>query len=633
MQSPAVFCDSLNWRSTIALLRTRAVTVQVLDAIPMTPLSKSARALLTAFGCKICEAEFFAGHLRGESGEPLFMVARRMSSQLAMDAAQFAVASLPNLAAIDARSGRHIIALRIARQIWAALERQVLQIQLARTLAKRGNPAILYLARPASYDAGILDRMETAVEVRLYGARRRIIRRAMLIGWICAHLSRPLIWRWLGPLWKSALSPADAACRPGLLLVQEDEVSPDRSYRTQPHWLATGEHLPFATYLIRGGPSPIAPADQLSSDFTVLDDPALGCIDRRAGKDKVSRKLSSDARRCLRMALSAKTDGAATACAIAARLLSRAGLLARVCRRLNIRAFLSGEPYLLDSDAVHVFGPELSVATVMFQYSNVAFTNVMTAATPDHMLLFSPRYVAMWPYASVRPQRMTATGYPFDAAFGLVRQRAAEWRRQLESSGARFVICYFDENVGPPSKYGYMAQSELDDDIRVLARLVLDNGDLGVIFKSQFRKRSPTVRLPADRVLRDAVATGRLIELCVGTHRNIVFPAEAALASDLAIGHLIGATAALEAALAGSRCLLINLNGTRTANDDLYAQGQIVFDSLAEALRATAMFRSGDPAYRSLGDWSSFIHEIDPFRDGRAAGRLRALLITLLSAA
>ena len=308
-------------------------------------------------------------------------------------------------------------------------------------------------------------------------------------------------------------------------------------------------------------------------------------------------------------------------------------MLARVCRCLNIRAFLSGEPYLLDSDAVHLFGPELRIATVVFQYSNVAFTNVMTAATSDHMLLFSPRYAAMWPYDGVRPQRMIATGYPFDAAFGLIYQRAAEWRRQLERAGARFVICYFDENVGPPSNYGFMAQSELDDEIRELARLVLDNHDVGVIFKSQFRKRSPTVRLPADPVLRDAIATGRVIELCVGTHRNIVFPAEAALASDLAIGHLVGATAALEAALAGTRCLLINLNGTRTAHDDLYAKGQIVFHLLAEALRATSMFRAGDPAYRSLGDWSGFIHELDPFRDGLAASRLRALLTTLLSAA
>lgn len=627
-----VFCDSLNWRSVIALLRTRPAKVHVLDAIPAKVQSKCARALLAAFGCRIYEVDFFAGHLRGESGEPMFMVARRVSSQLVMDAARLAVSSLPKLAAIDARSGGNRIALRIARHIWAALERQVLQIQLAHTLTISGDQAILYLARPASYEAGILDRVEAAVEIRLYGPRWRVVRRAMLIGWIGVQLSQRLAWRWMGPLRRPALPQPDAGRRHGLLLVQEDEVSPDRSYRTQPHWLAAGEHPPFATYLIRGGPSPVAMADQISPDLTVLDDAALGCIDRNAGKNDVSTKLLSDARICLLMTLSAKADWAATACAIAARLLARAGFLVRVCRHLNIRAFLSSEPYLPDSDAVHVFAPELRIATVMFQYSNVAFTNVMTAATSDHMLLFSPRYAAMWPYEGIQPQRMIAAGYPFDAAFGLVRQRAAEWRRQLARSGAKFTICYFDENVGPPSKYGYMAQSELDDEIRVIARLVLDNRDVGVIFKSQFRKNSPTVRLPADSVLRDAVATGRVIELCAGTHRNIVFPAEAALASDLAIGHLIGATAALEAALAGTRCVLINLNGTRTANDELYANGQIVFDSLAEALRATTMFRAGDPAHRTLGDWSGFIHELDPFRDGLAAGRLRSLLTNLLSA-
>jgi hypothetical protein len=394
-----------------------------------------------------------------------------------------------------------------------------------------------------------------------------------------------------------------------------------------------GDHPPFATYLIRGGPSPVAPADRISSDLMVLDDAALGCIDRSAGMDEVSTRLSSDARQCLLMALSAKTDWAVTTCAIAARFLARAGFLARVCRALNIRAFLGSEPYMLDADAVPVFAPELRIATMMFQYSSVVFTNIMTATTADHVLLFSPRFAAMWPYAGIQPQRMIATGYPFDAAFGLVRERAAELRRKLENAGARFIICYFDENVGPPSKYGLMTQSEFDAEIRELVRFALNNDNVGVIFKSQFRKRSPTVRLPDDPELRDAIATGRVVDLCVGTHRNIVFPAEAALASDLAIGHLVGATAGLEAALAGTRCLLLNFNGVKTASDDLYARGQIVFSTLAEALRATTRFRAGDDDFRLLGDWSGLIHELDPFRDGLAAARLRTLLTSVLSAA
>jgi hypothetical protein len=147
-----------------------------------------------------------------------------------------------------------------------------------------------------------------------------------------------------------------------------------------------------------------------------------------------------------------------------------------------------------------------------------------------------------------------------------------------------------------------------------------------VVFKSQFRKRSPTVRLASDPLLDAAIATGRMIDLCEGSHRNIVLPAEAALASDMAISHVIGGTAAVESALAGTRCVLINFNGLKTANDELYARGFVVFDSIENALGAIEKFRAGDARYAALGDWSAFLHELDPFRDGRAAERLRETL-------
>ena len=631
MRSVAVFCDRLSWQSAFVLLKARPAVVYVLDSIPSTVSAKCLQWILAMAGCSVKEAEFFAGHIKGANGEPLFMIARQQSSRLALDAAQLMVMGQPILAEINLRAGRDKLVLHMARHVWVALERQLLQMQIARALAQSSDRQLLFLSRPRGFDPGILDRVRETIEVRYYGARLRILDRARLIGWLLAHITRPLVWRWVSMFRHPDEALIDSAHRSGLLLVQEDEVSSDRSYRTQPHWFTETERQPFATYLVKGGPSPIAKSDRISPDVAILDEATLGRVDLSSAGDEVCKRLSLDARRCFFLAVSARNDCEATAYAITARLLSRARLLEKACRHLKIRAFLGSEPYLLDSDAIHIFSSELGIATVAFQYSNVAFANVMTATTADHMLLFSPRYEAMWPYSGIRPERMAATGYPFDAAFNLVRHRAIGWRRQLERAGARFIICYFDENVGPPSKYGFMAQSELDAEIRELAQLVLINHDVGVIFKSQFRKRSPTVRLPADPVLRDAMATGRVIELCVGTHRNIVFPAEAAFASDLAIGHLIGATAALEAALAGMRCLLINLNGTKTANDDLYARGQIVFRSLSEALQATTLFRAGHPAYLPLGDWNSFIHELDPFRDGQASVRLRALLMTLMA--
>lgn len=626
MKAREVFCDSLSWRSALALARKAPASVRVLDDIPATLSSALLRRFLALCGCRVVETDFFAGHLRGEGGEPLFAIASRRTSKAALDAARAVIDESPQLGAINGRCGRERLILRMARQYWLQLGRQVAQILVARALADSGD-VLLWLARPTRYDPRVLQDIDTRVEVRHYDAVNPLIERMRLAGWVLALAGRTLYWRVLSVCSRPPARLRDPAGRSGLLLIQEDQVSSNHSYRTQPHWFppAGAPRLPFATYLLAGGASPAPEPATTPVDLTVLDERALAYIDRCAAGDAVSSRLAEEARRCLVLTLTAKGDWVRTGYAIAARLLTRARVFARACSFLDVRAFLSGEMYLFDSDAIHAIGAEMNVTTVTFQYSNLAYSNVIVATTSDHMMLFAERFARIWPHRGFGAERFCAIGYPFDVAFARVRERSAQWRRRLESAGARFVVCYFDENVGPP-KYGFIAPSDLDGEIRLLARRVLDNPGLGVIFKSQFRKRSPTVRLASDPLLHAALATGRMIDLCEGSHRNIVLPAEAALASDMAISHLIGGTAAVESALAGTRCVLINFNELKTANDELYARGFVVFESLEDTLVAIEKFRSGDARYAALGDWSAFLHELDPFRDGRAADRLREAL-------
>ena len=113
----------------------------------------------------------------------------------------------------------------------------------------------------------------------------------------------------------------------------------------------------------------------------------------------------------------------------------------------------------------------------------------------------------------------------------------------------------------------------------------------------------------------------------MGSHRNVVFPVEASLAADLSIGHLFGATAALEAAVAGCRAVLLNTGGLRTRHDDVYARALVVFPNLSEVLLAVRAEREGSVQGLRMGDWNAIIDYFDPFRDGRAAERLRTLIV------
>jgi hypothetical protein len=143
-------------------------------------------------------------------------------------------------------------------------------------------------------------------------------------------------------------------------------------------------------------------------------------------------------------------------------------------------------------------------------------------------------------------------------------------------------------------------------ELHLLAQALIDEPSLGLAVKTQFERNSPSRRSAGDPLIERARTTGRYIELRHRIHRHTLFPAEAALAADFAIGHIVGATAAVEAALAGGRCALL--------------------DSIRR-------FRPGDPAAATLGDWSDVLPRLDPWRDGRAAHRLRAELDDLFMAA
>jgi hypothetical protein len=266
----------------------------------------------------------------------------------------------------------------------------------------------------------------------------------------------------------------------------------------------------------------------------------------------------------------------------------------------------------------------MGIVTLSYQYSNMEHVGPAMMTTADLMLTFSPIYRDRWTREGIHPGTFADIGYVFDTSFELIRDRASIRRAKLVDAGADFVICYFDESVQHDNKYGIISIHDHRAEIFALARLVLDDPSLGVVVKTQFRRNSPD--LLNDSLLAQTRGTGRYVELAQGAHRNIVFAAEAALCADIAIGHALGATAALEAAMAGVRSILINPYGASGAIDLFYAQADVVYPSLPAALKAIEAFRAGAQEYSRLGDWSPILSWFDPFRDGQSGRRLRSLL-------
>ena len=75
--------------------------------------------------------------------------------------------------------------------------------------------------------------------------------------------------------------------------------------------------------------------------------------------------------------------------------------------------------------------------------------------------------------------------------------------------------------------------------------------ELAVLFKSQFNLNSIEKLFKGNKIILDAMESGRLINVFEGDYRNDVYPLQVALASDICINDIIGASAALEVASVG----------------------------------------------------------------------------------
>jgi len=290
---------------------------------------------------------------------------------------------------------------------------------------------------------------------------------------------------------------------------------------------------------------------------------------------------------------------------------------------------MSGEGFLRETDAMQLVGPPLGVATVGYQYSNLTRSHVIMLQTSTTFLSFSEACGEAFGSAKMGPQGVVANGYPYDSSFELLEQRAASLRRRLEAAGATFVVCFFDETMSP-GRYGSIHPSEHRAELETLITMVAEDPTIALVIKTQYRRNAPSRLYAGDPRLKAAMDSQRYVEISHGSHRNTVFPAEAALAADVAIGHVFGATASLEAALAGRRSIMLNEYGFKGLHDHVYDRAEIVFSSLEDALVAVRRYRAGDPAQAALGDWTPILDYFDPFRDGDSGRRMRRLLTELV---
>ncbi len=222
------------------------------------------------------------------------------------------------------------------------------------------------------------------------------------------------------------------------------------------------------------------------------------------------------------------------------------------------------------------------------------------------------------------------TGYLGDYRFSILRKQANDIRHVLQSHGARKIFAYFDEESIIVDPRWHISCDVTQENYEFLLKKVIETPWLGLLLKPKVFNTLYQRLGPVSQLLDKAQETGRCYILKEGDHFTSNTPALAALAADVAIGHLFSGTACLEAALAGRASLLLDREGC-SQDSLLYKLGdRVVFRNWDDLWKACLDHWNKVGTVPGLGDWSAMIEEMDPFRDGRAAERMATYLQWLM---
>ncbi len=635
-----IYCDRLSLRSCLAVVRllrsceseSGIIILEVLDPFPDNLWAKILQLTMKIFHLRVEEAEFTVSHLKMPDGQSVFFAARRSANEIAIRMAERMIQNSNLLRRLNHEWGRNTVLLHLAKSVWRPIEQLMLRLLVTDVLVRNSGEerALLIAKRPISFDSDLLPELNLALKVHLYYSGLRWFTREQAYGllYLLRERFRKVKWSLENFLKGPVSHHPPNAIPPTILLLQEDDLSLDRSYRGQPHWLFPEDKPPsfrtliLSTYSVKRL-SPAAEDLKRLSVFLVAPKD-WRVFPRSHGLHPVQSRLNQEVQRCIFRAIFGKSSEIEGVSALI-RLFYDAADLAAFCRGNNVKVFMTCENYMRWADSMLLIAPLMDIRTISYQYSNMGSVGPLMMTTVDSLITFSSLYHRRWGRNGVQPRTFVDAGYVFDGSFKYARERALMCREKLMKAGAEFILCYFDENVFS-DKYSLVTVEDHIGELLFLLRHVIDDSSIGLVVKTQFYRNSPMNFKEIADVRKAAKSTGRYIELVHGSHRNIVFPAEAALSADMVIGHAVGSTASLEAALVGKRSILLNDYGMKSENDTLYAQADILYPSLTVAFEAIRNFIRGVPRCATLGDWSPIIHHFDPFRDGRSGERMRKLL-------
>ena len=215
------------------------------------------------------------------------------------------------------------------------------------------------------------------------------------------------------------------------------------------------------------------------------------------------------------------------------------------------------------------------------------------------------------------------SGFPHNVSFDKDSNDSHCLQKVLKDAGGRFLVALYDNMISTDTHY---SKTMMLSFYRNFLEWVIEDCEVGLIIKS--KKPQVLDALPEIHdLLASAKTTGRCIQL-----GNIYgsLPSNAARGVNIAVG--IGISSAVTEAVIAAGCRGVHCDLPGLPSHLYYQWGyeKIIFDNIDKLIMALKRYKKNPENEPELGDWSSYIDKLDPFRDGRGGERIGTYMRWLL---
>lgn len=618
-----IIVDDLSLKSLLVIInflikkKTSHKKIYVLDKVKSNFKFRLLSFVFSLFNLKLEEAKFYAGQSFTHSNENIFIKSRELMESISINMAKNAINSNIWLKNLNNYWTNNTLLLFLSKCFYEDVEFKnhlITKYFISDMLARKANSkqTSIFFNKPEYFEEEFITIKSEFIKINWYKKNYFDFKnyKFFMFFYILLKFTQAFINDIKKKFQKNSIETKKSS----LLLIKEDDLSMDRSLRTQPHWLFENE--------INSNIQVIILSDNETDEQSNIKFKNSNIIIHNNKKIKSLKIYDKQQKKILSTLINFFTKKNNNFNFKFLKLNIDTYFYIGFCKKNNIKAFMTSENYLPISTSMNMISAKKLLKSFSFQYSNMDRVSPIMQTTSDFMFTFGDIYHDRWTKNNIKPKKFISVGYTYSSSFPLVLKKKSYYEKKLSKLDNDFFITYFDENFqNNDDKFGFLSKNVFCNEISKLTEFAKNNKNIKIITKSQFMFNSAISHCSYDD-LQDLIRKGKWIEISEGHYRNIVLPSEATICSDITIGHAFGATSSLESALFGKRSILINPHKVDNDNTKILENYDVIYPDIDTALSAINEFRAGNIKYKNIGIWGETLKIFDNYRDYKTASRM-----------